>query len=109
MKMFFLRLGQCHTCGNPKGARAAWCSIRCEKRAVIHVGDMVVLDSGYTPGENGIPFKAEASRVRAGQFRGRVRGKWVEFIKEQAAKVGTKRAESIINKRKLNVGGANGK
>lgn len=100
--------GKCHTCGKqgepPPGQEGQvkgvpWCSKRCEARARFDVGDTVVLDSGYTNGENGIVFKVEGKD--GDEFYGRVRGKRVQFIKEQAAKFGTKRAEAIINQRQL--------
>lgn len=105
--------GKCHVCGEPgesvltvHGERrltgVPYCTRRCERRAVYGVGDTVVLDSGYTNGENGIAFKVSGVDEE-GRFYGSVRGKRVEFIKEMAAKVGTKRAEAIMNQRQLQI------
>lgn len=105
----------CHVCGEPGEVLAngrlvgvPWCSARCERSAMYKAGDMVVLDSGYTNDVNGIPFRVK-EELGNGRFRGSVRGQVVEFIREQACKVGTKRAETIINKRKLYIGGKYGK
>ena len=98
--------GKCHTCGAP-GIQALagrvegvpWCSTRCESRAKFGVGDSVVLDSGYCNGFNGVPFMIIEQKGEA--FVGRVLGEWQEFFPWQAAKVGTKRAEAIMNRRKI--------
>jgi hypothetical protein len=106
--MIFDIIGHCHTCGKegePKRGQTGrlkgipFCSERCEKRAAFGVGDTVVLDSGYTPGENGVPFKVQLKD--GSECHGRVRGKKVRFHESMAAKVGTKRAEAICNQRKL--------
>jgi hypothetical protein len=105
--MIFDVTGKCHNCGEPgeivvaTGAQRGvpWCSAKCERTATFKQGDTVVLDSGYTPGENGIPFKV---KKKVGEdCYGSVRGKPVRFHVSMAAKMGTKRAEAIINQRKL--------
>lgn len=62
-------------------------------------GDRVVLDSGYTPGENGAPFVIEEKAKDV--LVGHVYGRRVAFFEWQAAHDGTKRAKTAVLRRQL--------